>query len=77
MINTNIPGAVIYSELIQISKLIDCFQFIKFNKTDFSFCPETPIYSTDQTDQENKNSQRIQDTIDRYVKNVKEQSKLI
>ena len=55
---------MIYPELKEISKLIDTYSFIKNNRTDFSFCPETPEYSTDlvETQQENK------DRIDKIIK---------
>ena len=50
---------VIYSELKEISKLIDSYSFIKNNKTDFSFCPETPIYTTDLVETQTENKLRI------------------
>ncbi len=60
---------MIYSELLKISKLIDTHAFIKLNKSDFSFCPEPPDYSTEYPETRKENKTRIDGTIKTFVKN--------
>ena len=60
---------MIYSELLKISKLIDTHAFIKLNKSDFSFCPEIPNYSTEYHEIRKENKTRIDETIKTFIKN--------
>ena len=55
-------------EITEISRIIDAHAFMKFNKSCFDFCPQTPIYTTDapeHTPEENKN--RIDKIIKDFV----------
>ena len=55
-----------YQELKEISKLIDCYAFLKHNRSDFDYMPYTPLYSTDYP------SVETQDKTDRIDKTIKD-----
>ena len=62
------------TDLNELSSKIDCYHFYKFNKSNFSTCPELEQYQVFETipkTDDRKNQLRISETIKQYKNRAK------